>query len=444
MMKTFRTAAAALAVVLVAVSGCSQSEQNRGPGFRNQEQRIPSVEAVEVRHGSLPLEERLAGSVRARNQTDIYAQVSGPIVEVLVNDGDRVEAGDPLVRIRSTDYEERVNQAVSGLQVAEARVQQAEANLTRLQSSLRRMEAMAERNLGSAADLEAAQADAASAQADLVLMRAQREQAASLVSERRSELSETVVRAPVTGVVGGRNAEIGQLASTSDPLFVIGDTTQMRVKITLTQGMLGYIESGTSVNIFADGSSEDSIRASITRISPFLHPVTRTTDAEIEVTEHDGALRPGMFVTVDVLYGESEVAALVPNSALYRHPRDGREGVYATSLADAGRNPESSDDEPRLPGLRAGLEPTGPVAVHFVPVEVIARGRLSSAISGVQPGEWVVTLGHHLLSSSDSGQAVIQPTPWEHIMSLQQMQTRDLLDVIEARQDALRNTESLN
>src|SRR5690606_15047422 len=120
----------------------------------------------------------------------------------------------------------------------------------------------------------------------------------------------TVVRAPVTGVVGGRNAEIGQLASTSDPLFVIGDTTQMRVKITLTQGMLGYIESGTSVNIFADGSSEDSIRASITRISPFLHPVTRTTDAEIEVTEHDGALRPGMFVTVDVLYGESEVAAL--------------------------------------------------------------------------------------------------------------------------------------
>jgi hypothetical protein len=75
--------------------------------------------------------------------------------------------------------------------------------------------------------------------------------------------------------------------------------------------------------------------------------------------------------------------------------------------------------------------------VQFVAVDVVARGRLSSAIDGVEPGEWVVTLGHHLLSSSDSGQAVIQPTPWDHIMRLQQMQTRDLLNVIRARQDTL-------
>jgi HlyD family secretion protein len=427
--------AATLAGLAAVLTACSPPEQDGRRGF-DREQRIPAVEAVQVIRGTLPLEERLAGSVRARNQTEIYAEIAAPIVEVLANDGDRVTAGTPLARLRATEFEERVRHAVSGLQVAEARVRQAEAALTRNEATLRRMQAMSERNLASAADLETAQAEASSAEANLALMRAELEQAESLLQERRNELEETIVRAPIDGIVGSRNVEVGRLVSTSDPLFVIGDIEEMRISVTLTQRMLGYIDVGTSVNIFSDAAPDDALRASITRISPFLHPVTRTTEAEIEVKQHDGQLRPGMFVTVDVLYGESRLAALVPNSSIYRHPRDGREGVYATSLLGAGDGPDDPNRR-ALASLESSLEPTGPLAVQFVPVDVVARGRLSSAIDGVDPGEWVVTLGHHLLSSSDSGQAVIQPTPWDHIMRLQQMQTRDLLNVIRERQDSL-------
>ncbi|HEX7082308.1 MAG TPA: efflux RND transporter periplasmic adaptor subunit [Gammaproteobacteria bacterium] len=435
-----RAFAALAAAALVAA--CGPGTEGGNPNAGNGEQQIPAVEAVEVVRGTLPLEERLAGSVRARNQTEIYAQVTGQIVEVLANDGDWVEAGTPLVRLRNTDYEERLNQAEAGLRVAEARVRQAEANLTRLEATLRRIEAMAERNLTSAAELETAQADAASAEADLALMQAQLAQAESLVKERRAELAETIVRAPISGVVGSRNAEVGQLANTSTPLFVIGDTSDMLVDVTLTQRMLAYIDTGTTVNISTEAAPERVLEATITRISPFLHPVTRTTQAEIEVEEHDGLLRPGMFVTVAVLYGETEVAPLIPNSAIYRNPEDGREGVFAASLEGALRNPELPDAA-SLPADGPGLEPVGPVAVRFVPIDIIARGRLTSAVRGVEPGEWVVTLGHRLLSNSDSGQALIQPTPWDHIMRLQQMQTRDLLDVIRDRQSALLDTNSL-
>jgi hypothetical protein len=139
-----------------------------------------------------------------------------------------------------------------------------------------------------------------------------------------------------------------------------------------------------------------------------------------------------MFVSVDVLYGETATAPIVPNSALYRHPRDGREGVYAASLAAAAHGAENPS--PPSGGAGTGLEPIGPVPVEFVPVRVIARGRLSSAVEGVTPGQWVVTVGHRLLGSDDVSQAVIQPTPWEHILRLQQMQTRDLLQMIEDRQ----------
>jgi multidrug efflux pump subunit AcrA (membrane-fusion protein) len=262
-------------------------------------------------------------------------------------------------------------------------------------------------------------------------MQAERQQAASLVEERRSALGETTIRAPITGIVGGRNAEVGQLATTSAPLFVIGDPNSMRVTITLTQRMLGYIETGTPTSIVSDAAPEQPIAAKISRISPFLHPVTRTTNAEIDVEEHGELLRPGMFVSVDVLYGQSEIATLVPNNAIYTDAREGREGVWLARVAEA--------NAPLEPGTnvapRGELDPAGPVDVEFVAVEVLARGRLAAAVDGLEPDQWVVTVGHELLSRNDTGKAVIQPTPWEHIMRLQQMQTRDLLDLIQSKQE---------
>lgn len=426
MQKWLSTTAGAAATLLLAAcysspDGSSDAEQ----------QTIPAVEAVQVRQGALPLEERLAGSVLARNQTEIYAEVAGRIVEVLVNDGDHVEAGAPLVRLRATEYEEQLLQAEAGLRVAEARVKQAEANGTRAQAALKRMETIVERNLGSAAELETAQAEALSAEAELLLMQAQLQQAASLVEERRSALGETTIRAPITGVVGGRAAEVGQLATTSTPLFVIGDTESMRVTITLTQRMLGYIETGTPVIIVSDVAPESPLEAEISRISPFLHPVTRTTTAEIDVEEHGTLLRPGMYVSVDVLYGESQVGSLVPNNAIYTDARMGTEGIWLARVDES--------TAPREAGSGAAprdfLDPAGPVAVEFVPIEVVARGRQAAAVEGVEPGQWVVTVGHELLSRNDTGKAVIQPTPWEHIMRLQQMQTRDLLDLIQRKQE---------
>lgn len=396
----------------------------------------PAVEAVEVMYGSFPLEERLSGSVRARNQTEIFAEVSGTIEQVFVDDGDRVEAGDPLVRLRARDVEERVQQAQAGLQVAEARVRQAEANLQRMQGNLDRIRSVVGRGLGTQAELDAADADAASARADLDLAEAQRDQAASALEEQRAALADTLVRAPIDGVVGGINAEIGQQAGTSASLFTIGDPSNLQVDVTLTQQMLEYIDAGTSVNIYTDARPDDIIDAEIARISPFLHPVTRTTRAQINVDESMASrLRPGMFVTVDVLYGESESAPLVPNSAIYRHPRDGREGVFVTSLADELANPEVSIYS--VPGEEqpSTEQPVGPVSVQFVPIEVVARGRTSSGVRGVQEGDWVVTLGHHLLEESgESQQAVVQPTPWSHILDLQEMQSRDLLEIIREKQ----------
>ena len=80
-------------------------------------------------------------------------------------------------------------------------------------------------------------------------------------------------------------------------------------------------------------------------------------------------------------------------------------------------------------------DPLGPVSIHFVPIEVIARGRGSSGVRGIEKGDWVVTIGHNLLQGNETQQAVVQPTPWDHILDLQHMQSRDLLNIIRKKQE---------
>ena len=408
----------ALSVIfIVSCSGDSSGQQgnSRGDGVR-----IPTVEAVVSMYGSLPLEERLTGSVRARNQVEIYPEISARITQVLVNDGDRVEQGQVLVRLRDSEISERLNQATSGFQIAVAQVRQAENSLSQAESNLRRVRQLADRDLGSAAELERLEAEVESAKASLQLAVAQREQASSVVSERRTALGNTEIKAPISGVVGRRSAEIGQQVGPGSRLFEIGDTDMMRVRVMLTEQMLGYVSTGQTVLITTPSLPDTLLRASVSRISPFLNPVSHTTHAEIDVDNSDGLLLPGMFVTVDILYGDSEQATLIPNSAIYRHPRDGSIGVYVAG--SIGTELEFEDDE--------RPEVFGPTSVEFRQIDVVARGRMMSGVHGVDEDQWVVTLGHNLITSRNATQAVIRATEWEHIIDLQQMQSRDLLNLI--------------
>ncbi len=91
----------AIALILVACGGSEAGEG--GPGGRDSG-TIPAVEVIQARQGSLPLEERLTGIVHASNQVAIYAEISAPVERVVVDDGDFVQQGQPLVYLRDRQY----------------------------------------------------------------------------------------------------------------------------------------------------------------------------------------------------------------------------------------------------------------------------------------------------------------------------------------------------
>jgi len=401
----------------------------------NVEPLAPAVEVVKAQFGALPLEERLNGLVRASNQVDIYPRIAAPVEEVYVEDGDQVSVGDPLVKLRDTEFNEQLRQAEAALRINMAQRRQAEAVLGEVESELKRERVLAERDLSSELEIERLEAQKESAEASLELANAQIEQARSLVDERKEALDRTIVRAPVSGTVGGRVAEVGMQATTADRLFTIGDLSDSEITINLTEKMLGYIETGQAVRIFSENLGDTVLTAEVSRISPFLGAGNFSTEAEIDIDNDSGILLPGMFVTVDVLYGESEQATIVPLSAIYRNPRSGETGIYvATSYGMESEIVEGLDeaDEP--------LSLSNPTDVEFMAVEVIARGRDAAGVTGVRSGDWVVTVGQNLIDRDNSSRARVRPKSWRSIVEMQRLQPQDLLRQIMEQNVADRST----
>jgi HlyD family secretion protein len=404
-----------ISLIATACSNDGDVSQSDGPP-------LPAVEAVQAQFGGLPLEERLSGIASASNQVEIYPRISAPIEEVYVQSGQQVERGELLVRLRDTEYRERLRQAEANLRISQAQARQARAALGEVESDLRRERVLAERNLTSDLEIERLEASLESAEASLELAEAQVEQAESNVEEQKEALEQTAIRAPISGTLGQRTAEVGMMANTNTRLFILGDLTRSKIQVNLTERMLSYINTGQTVNIYSENLGDTLLTGEVSRISPFLGEGSFSTQAEIDVENEDGLLLPGMFVTVDVLYGESEHATLIPLSAIYRHPQTGETGVFVAP----GFGIESEILE-EIESSGAIGQLSNPTEVVFKPIEVIARGREAAGVTGVTSGDWVVTVGQNLLVRDRREQARIRATSWDNILEKQRMRPQDLL-----------------
>jgi RND family efflux transporter MFP subunit len=386
---------------------------------------MPYVEIVRAESGTLPLEQRLSGVVRARNQVAIFSETSGIVEEVYVDNGDQVEIGQPLLRLNARLTEEQLKQAEAQLKVQQASSEQASARLKELEMELRLTEELARRDFISDLEISRLRAQVEIARADLRRALAVVESAESSVEERRWALSRMVVRSPVNGLIGRRNVEPGTRIDTSRQLFMAGDLGSVRVVVQLTEQMMSSIEIGQRAVILSDQFPLKTFEASVSRISPFLEAGTFSTEASIDLENPDGVMRSGMYVDVNIFYGESELTTLIPNSALHEDPRTGRLGVFlATDLSNRSL---SSDRKTAATDI---IDEEAIFGFVFREVHVTARGRSATGVRGLEPGDWVVAVGHDLLArgrNRESQEARVRVIEWDHLTHLQQLQERDIL-----------------
>lgn len=360
-------------------------------------------ETETVTRGDLVVSVSATGTLAPTDQVDVGSELSGLVETVLVDDNDRVVAGQVLARLDVARLEDQIVRSRAALASAQARVRQADATITEVRANLERLRTVAKLSGGkvpSQAELESAAAALARAEADAAAARAVVSEAEAALSSDRTNLEKASIRSPIDGIVLARSVEPGQTvaASFATPvLFTIAhDLARMELQVAVDEADVGQVREGQEATFGVDAYPERRYPARIARVGYG----SQTTDGVVSyktilaVDNSDLSLRPGMTATAEIVTARRDDALLVPNGALRFVPPDPEEsaaessrGIVASLIprppvqAPRRRSATPNGHERRIWVLRDGLPEERTITVG------VSDGRFTEVIAGaLEPG----------------------------------------------------------
>ena len=306
------TLASAGILVTAPLEGCGDSDS----GSNGNGEKTPVVVMI-VQRGTLSQSLSYNGDIKAESEVKVFSRIPDRIVELCVDVGSRVRAGDLLARIEASTLEQAVHQAEAGL--AASRVQ--EANL---RVDYERAQRLLKENA-----LSQQQFDAIKTQAEA--MHAQVEQAQAALEAAKSMYGDARVTAPISGIIATRTLEEGDMAGPSVPLVTIVQMARVKMTFDATDTDLRWLSLGQTATIRVRSYPDQAFAGRVTKISPVLDPATRMAAVEVIIDNRKHLLKPGMFASVEVLTGAIDSVITVPRHAAIEHTvtvnRDGSEEV---------------------------------------------------------------------------------------------------------------------
>ncbi|MCW5591267.1 MAG: efflux RND transporter periplasmic adaptor subunit [Burkholderiales bacterium] len=297
-----------LAAAALALAACGPS----GPAPAPKAAAPLSTATVELREVDLTTSAEAV--VEAVRQSTVSAQVSGRIVDIRFDVGDRVEKGAVILRID----ERAASQAVAA---SEAQVREAEANLVNARASYERARQLLAQKFVSQAAVDKAEADFKAAESR---MKATLAGAGAAATEK----SFTTIVAPYSGVVSARHVQLGEMAAPGKPLFTGFDPTGLRVVATVPSAQVPAIQSGAKARIEVPSLGRWVEVKSIT-VVPSADPRTHTTQVRLDLPADAKGLLPGVFARAYFVTGRAP-RLMVPREAVLR-----RSEVTAVYVVDA-------------------------------------------------------------------------------------------------------------
>jgi membrane fusion protein (multidrug efflux system) len=272
----------------------------------------------------------------AENEVRVLAEVEGRIEEFRVEEGGRVARGEVLATLVRDDAEMALRKAE--LRAAHAKV-----------AYERGIKAIGEKLLSDE---------------DFERRKTEKEVAEQELAEARWQLDKRTIRAPFAGRITERNVQPGLHVKPGESLFTVADFDPLIARIHLPErDILGLAEGREArITLKADGATP--FRGRIRQISPVVDTGTGTVKVTVEASEPPDAVRPGSFVTIDLVRETRPAALLVPREAVVRELQDSFVFVARNGLAERRR-------------VQLGLEESGRIEI----------------LSGVAAGENVVTAG---------------------------------------------------
>jgi membrane fusion protein, multidrug efflux system len=345
------------AMVLLAAAGgyaaYDQLNANRPqPETRGEGRSAPAiaVETAEAEPREVTSSLEAVGSSLARQSIEVVALASGRVREIGFEPGQRVAAGDVLLKL--DDEIERADLA------------QAEASLREATLSLERAETLRRQNAVSQSALDEAQTRRATAEANL--------------DRANRRLADRTVRAPFDGIVGLRRIDAGARVSDTTVITTLDDLSEIEIEFSVSETLYGRIALGQTVVATAAAYPERRFEGAVSSIDSRIDPAGRSFKVRASLPNEDLALPAGMYMHV-TLNLDRRMAVVVPETAIV--PIGGKSYVYVINngLAEQ-REVAVGDRQPGTVEVSTGLEVGDVVVVsgtqrlrNGAPVNVVAR-----------------------------------------------------------------------
>lgn len=309
---------------------------------RRSTQAAPRYVTVPLARGTVAVTVSANGTLQPTRSVTVGSELSGTVTQVLVDVNDRVSKGQPLVELDTAKLRDALNSARAALASAQATVRQTEATLREAQASLARLEEVAQLSGGkvpSAAELDTGRAVRDRAEANLAVARAAVVQAQANVSTNETNLGKATIRSPIDGVILTRAVEPGAAVAASlqavTLLTIAQDLRQMKLSVNIDEADVGQVQVGQKASFTVSAQAGRQYPATITRVAygstTTDNVVTYTT--QLDVSNADLSLRPGMTATATIAATEHAGVLRVPITALRFSPTSANN---ATAKASGG------------------------------------------------------------------------------------------------------------
>ncbi len=386
-----------------------------------------------------------SGKIQPKRSVNISADTVGRVVDLAVNEGDRVKKGQFLLQVDPKSLRSRVESGSASLQAAEVTldqlqqaVQTARAQLDLAQQNLKRQQDLWSQQLTTREALDKATNDVRVAQSSLEERQKQANAQSSRIRQERAglasaryDLSKVRIESPIDGIVTRRNIEegemvmIGTMNNAGTVLLTLADMSVIQAEVEVDETNIPSVVVGQLAKITIDALPDRSFKGHVTEIgnSPIQAATgTSTSTAQatnfkvvVTIDEHVPEVRPGFTCTADITTATRKNVVAVPIPAVAV-----RELIYDANgqvvrEPQTGRRPATATPDPSTTELKPGQtrKETEGVFVFrdgradFVPIKMgIAGEKYFEVLGGLQPGEQVITGPYNSVRGMGDGDPV--------------------------------------
>jgi HlyD family secretion protein len=351
----------ALAVVMAAAAALL--------AFRGRDKEV-QYQTTAVDRGDIVDVVGATGTLQAVTTVQVGSQVSGTVDSLGADFNSRVKKDQVVARLETSTFDARLSQARANLVAARANVEKAKATVADAKQKYDRAKELSAQQLLPQSDLETAKSNYEGAVAGLQGAVAAVSQSAAAVQQAQVDLTHTVIRAPIDGVVVARNVDVGQTVAASlqaPVLFVIAnDLSRMQVNASIDEADVGRVRAGEDVTFHVDAYPNDTFtgRVDQVRLQPITVQNVVTYNTLIAVDNPGGRLMPGMTATVSVIVQRRDNVLRLPAAALRFRPEGWQPGAGGGRRAGVGASgaPSASAAPAATSGSPAAAVAAGPNA----------------------------------------------------------------------------------